>query len=92
MTWLQAAATEHYTLQLIATRKFENLDIIKKYQLPLPTAYFEKPINGVTFYILVMGDFNNAAEAKQIIVSLPQEIKAFGSWPVAIASIQKYIQ
>lgn len=92
MTWLQAAATEHYTLQLVATRKFENLDIIKKYQLPLPTAYFEKPINGVTFYILVMGDFNNAAEAKQIIVSLPQEIQAFGSWPVAIASIQKYIQ
>jgi len=92
MTWLQAAATEHYTLQLVATRKFENLDIIKKYQLPLPTAYFEKPINGVTFYILVMGDFNSAAEAKQIIVSLPQEIQAFGSWPVAIASIQKYIQ
>ena len=92
MTWLQTAAAEHYTLQLVATRKVENLDVIKKHHLPLPTTYFEKPINGVTFYILVMGDFNSVAEAKQAITSLPQELQAFEPWPIAITKLQKYIQ
>ena len=92
MDWLQTVATERYTLQLVATRKVKNLDIIKKHHLSLPSAYFEKPIDGVTFYILVMGDFKSTSEAKQTIASLPQELQVFEPWPIAIASLQKYIQ
>ena len=90
--WLRTLATEHYTLQLVATRKLENLNLIKRHKLALPNAYFEKPINGVTFYILVMGDFKSTAQARQAIASLPQELQAFEPWPVTIASLQKYIQ
>ena len=91
LDWLKSLTVDAYTLQLVASRKVENLALIKKHVVNYPTAYFEKPINGVTFYIFVLGSFNSAAEANQVIASLPEEIQAYEPWPISLAGLQNYI-
>ena len=73
---------EGYTLQIMGTYKPEYIaDYIKKQHLKFDdVAYFETKNKDKPWFVLVYGQFDNVAEAKAAIASLPKGIQSQHPW------------
>lgn len=93
VTWLKGLDPSHYTLQVVATQERSQLEaLIKQVNLKKDYAYFNKPVKGNTYYVLVVGDYSNRSEALSAVASLPGNLKKNKPWPVSIQSIKQFVE
>jgi DamX protein len=80
----QAPPTGYYAVQLISsTRQEEVTKLLEKWQSTYsPLGVFDKTVGKQKIFVLVYGDFISAAQAKQAIAALPEELKKKKPWLV----------
>lgn len=90
--WLKTLDPESYTLQVVATKDTKQLEsLIKKENLKVDYAYFDKPVKEATFYVLVVGNYKSRDDALAAINKLPPNLRKNKPWPVPLKNIQKYL-
>ena len=91
--WVMNQNPRFYTLQLASSR---SEDRVKKYyeenQLQGKGGYYKKIQDGETWYFLIYGSFNSAANASNEIEQLPEEIRKWSPWVRRLGNIQKVIK
>jgi DamX protein len=80
----QAPPTDYYAVQLISsTRQEEVTKLLEKWQSTYsPLGVFDKTVGKQKIFVLVYGDFISAAQAKQAIAALPEELRKNKPWLV----------
>ena len=90
--WLKNLDSSSYTLQVVATKDSEQLEsLVKNEKLKTNYAYFDKPVKDATYYVLVVGNYNNRDEAIDAASKLPESLRKNKPWPVALKDIQKFL-
>ena len=91
-SWILEQPADHYTIQLISTRKDDTLPaFIDKNRLNGETAYFRKRVNGQTWHALIYGVYPDTAAARAAIEELPDGARRGKPWVLGIATVQKTI-
>ena len=91
--WLKNLDASHFTLQVVASQNTKQLEhLIKTENLTHEYAYFSKPVNGTTYYVLVIGSFKNRQEAINSVEKLSNKLQKNKPWPVAISSIHPHLK
>ncbi len=88
--WLQTAAPDHYTIQLVASRDERAIQrYIEEQNLGGQVAYFKSRREDVFWYALVQGVFPSKAAARTAIDSLAPALRKAAPWPRNIGDIRK---
>jgi general secretion pathway protein A len=91
--WLKNIDPAHYTLQVIATQDLKQLkQLIKSEKLTDGYAFFSKPVNGKTYYVLVVGEFDSREKAVEASKQLPKTLIKNKPWPVPLSKIHPYLK
>jgi septal ring-binding cell division protein DamX/type II secretory pathway predicted ATPase ExeA len=91
--WLKNIDPAHYTLQVIATQDLKQLkQLIKSEKLTDGYAFFSKPVNGKTYYVLVVGEFDSREKAVEASKQLPNTLRKNKPWPVPLSKIHPYLK
>ncbi|NOZ10891.1 MAG: hypothetical protein GXP09_07635 [Gammaproteobacteria bacterium] len=87
--WLQAQNPEHYTIQLLASRKQGAIQqYIEEHSLGGQVGHFESLRGGQVWFTLVYGAFASKASARQAINSLPPSLRRTSPWVRRMGDIQ----
>ena len=90
--WLKQLEPSHYTLQVVAIKDVKKLAaLVSKEKLKTEYAYFDKPVKGTMFYVLVMGHYKTRNAALASIKNLPANLKKNKPWPVMLKSVQQHL-
>ena len=90
--WLKQLEPSHYTLQVVAIKDAKKLAaLISKEKLKTEYAYFDKPVKGTMFHVLVMGHYKTRNAALAAIKNLPANLKKNKPWPVTLKSVQQHL-
>ena len=91
--WLKSLDASSYTLQVVATKDVKQLEtLVKKEGLKSDYAYFDKPVKDATFYVLVIGNYNNRDAAIAAADKLPSNLRKNKPWPVSLKSVQQHLK
>ncbi len=91
--WLKSLDASSYTLQVVATKDVKQLQsLVKREGLKDNYAYFDKPVKDATFYVLVIGNFENRDAAIAAAEKLPNNLRKNKPWPVSLKSVQQHLQ
>lgn len=91
--WLKNLDPSRYTLQVVATKERKQLQaLVKKENLQSEYAYFSKPVKGTTYYVLVVGSYENRNEAISAAAKLPSNLRKNKPWPVPVSNVQKFLK
>ena len=91
-SWLKGLDPESYTLQVVATKSAKQLEsLIKNEKLNSDYSYFDKQVNGTTYYVLVIGNYKTRDFALAAVDQLPANLKKNKPWPVPLKNIQKFL-
>ena len=91
--WLKSLDPSNYTLQVVASKDIKKLeDLIKSEKLTKNYAFFPKPVNDSTYYVLVIGDYKTRQEAIDASRQLSNKLRKNEPWPVLISSIHPYLK
>jgi septal ring-binding cell division protein DamX len=83
----------NYTLQVVASKDIKNLEgLIKSENLTKDYAFFPKPVNDSTYYVLVIGEFKTRQEAIDASQQLSKKLRKNKPWPVPLSSILPYLK
>ncbi|MEM7303911.1 MAG: AAA family ATPase [Pseudomonadota bacterium] len=92
-SWLKNLDPSHFTLQVVASKEPEKLEqLIKSEKLSSEYAYFQKPVNGSTYYVLVVGDFESRQDAIKASEQLSQSLRKNKPWPIPVSKIHPYLK
>ena len=88
--WILNQNPDHYTIQVISSRNEQRIkQYMVKYGLTRQSAHFGlQRADQSVIYIGVYGVYSSVAEAKQILQSLPDEVKDVQPWIRSFKSIQ----
>ena len=88
--WIRKQNPDHYTIQVISSRNEQRIkQYMVKHGLTGQSAHFRLQRAGQSvIYIGVYGVYSSVAEAKQILQSLPDEVKDVQPWIRGFKSIQ----
>ncbi|MEM8843684.1 MAG: AAA family ATPase [Pseudomonadota bacterium] len=90
--WLKNLDASNYTLQVVASKDIKQLEsLIKSENLTNEFAHYSKPVNGSTYYVLVVGRYDNREDAVKAVQQLSENLKKNKPWPVALSSIQPHL-
>lgn len=82
----------HFTIQVVATKDRKQLEaLVKREKLTSGYAYFGKPVKNDTYYVLVIGDYKNRAEANTAVSKLSTSLRKNKPWPVPVKNVQKFL-
>lgn len=91
--WLKKLDASSYTLQVVATKDVKQLEsLVKKEGLKDNYAYFDKPVKDATFYVLVIGNYENRDAAIAATEKLPDNLRKNKPWPVSLKSVQQHLK
>lgn len=90
--WLKTIDPNRYTLQVVATKDRKQLEnLIKQEKLAANYAYFDKPVKQDTYYVLVIGSYENRDEAVSAANKLSASLRKNKPWPVPVKNVQKFL-
>ena len=88
VTDIQQHDVNHYTLQLLASQSFENLQkFVTDHHLNGMVKYYETTVNGKTWYRLVYGDFDSKKSAWFAMNQMPSELRDLNPMVRTYASV-----
>lgn len=88
-SWFSSAPDSHYTLQLLGVRDRRSVEQMVA-GLTTPDRYriVETTLDGRPWYVLVHGQYQDAAAARGDIASLPEAFEGQSPWPRTFASLR----
>lgn len=82
-------SSQNYTVQLLASHSEANLkDFISSLEIEQASGYFETQYNDKPWFVAVIGDFSDRADAATAIAGLPEKLRSYRPWVRSIAEIQ----
>ncbi|HEC13228.1 MAG TPA: hypothetical protein ENI80_08290 [Acidiferrobacteraceae bacterium] len=87
--WLQSQNPDHYTIQLLASRKQGAIQqYIEEHSLGGQVGHFKSLRGGQIWFTLVYGAFATKASARQAIGSLPPSLRRTSPWVRRMGDVQ----
>ena len=91
--WLLQQNPDAYTIQIVASPKQDSLiKFANQWLADVPTAYYQKSVQGKEWFVLVQGIYPNREQAQAAIQTLPSSVKENQPYPQQLKNIQKIIQ
>ncbi|MGL4268501.1 MAG: SPOR domain-containing protein, partial [Plesiomonas sp.] len=88
-TELEKASPKHYTVQLSGSHSLKDAwHFVEKSGLASTLRVYETRRNGRAWYVVIMGNYPNVAQAKQAINTLPAALKADQPWVKSYRQVQ----
>ena len=88
---LLALPSQHFTLQVLAAESKEGVELFIKENSSQPLRWYSTRRSGKPWYVVVLGDFDSADQARQATQRLPKNLQKAGPWPRTLASVQQQI-
>ncbi|HIF9369632.1 TPA: SPOR domain-containing protein [Photobacterium damselae] len=87
---LQQVNSRHYALQLAAVHSWQQAkQFVAKYGVTESAHIYQTERQGKAWFIVVIGDYSSATQAKRAKNQLSHEVQALKPWPKSYAQIQK---
>lgn len=87
---LQQVNSRHYALQLAAVHSWQQAkQFVAKYGVTESAHIYQTERQGKAWFIVVIGDYSSATQAKWAKNQLSHEVQALKPWPKSYAQIQK---
>jgi septal ring-binding cell division protein DamX/type II secretory pathway predicted ATPase ExeA len=91
--WVESQPPQNYTLQLVAVENISSLKrFIKKYNLDNHVFTVKTQRKGAPWYALILGSFENRAQAKAAEKKLPTAVQKSGVWTRTFASLRASVK
>lgn len=91
-TWILQRRSSAWTIQMLAFKELDKVHrFIQENQLNNKAAYFVERAEGVVYYKLIYGEYENKEQANQAREKLAPKLKEFGPWLRSMSSVQAVI-
>ena len=91
-TWILQRKPSSWTIQMLAFKELAKMKtFIQDNKLNTSAAYFIERADGVVYYKLIYGVYQNKEQADQARKNLPSKLKEFGPWLRPMSSVQAVI-
>lgn len=91
-TALLALNPEHFTLQVLAAESKSGVEAFIRANSTAPLRSYQTKRAGKPWYVVVLGDYPSAEDAKRATQKLPKNLQKAGPWPRKLASVQQQIK
>jgi len=87
--WLSQQNPDHFTLQLMGSRKLSSLNLVQRaHKLTSQSAIIRTELKGDAWYILVYKSFPSKQQARDGAKALPKALKLTQPWPRRLGELQ----
>jgi len=88
--WLSQQDPEHFTLQLMGSRKLDSLTLVQRaHKITAESAIVRTQLKGSDWYILVYKSFPSKQQARDAINTLPKGLQITQPWPRPLKDLKK---
>jgi len=91
--WLRQRQPDEYVVQLVAASRQQALqDFIARHRFPGTPLSFRTYSKGKTWYVLVLGPYQNRRQARAALAKLPAELQRYEPWARSVESLQAAVR